>query len=113
MSPLADDAIELRDGRRLAYAEWGDARGTPVLFFHGNPGSRFCCPDEALTASAGVRLVTIDRPGVGRSDVLPRRTFADWPSDVAEFADALGTDRNQLSKNAEWRRTDSKPRPPA
>jgi pimeloyl-ACP methyl ester carboxylesterase len=33
--------------------------------------------------------VTVDRPGVGGSDVLPGRTFADWPSDVIELADVL------------------------
>jgi hypothetical protein len=38
-----------------------------------------------------VRLLTIDRPGIGRSDVLPRRTFGDWPGDVAEFGDVLGS----------------------
>jgi pimeloyl-ACP methyl ester carboxylesterase len=93
MPPLRDETIRLRDGRRLAYAEWGDAEGAPVLFFHGNPGSRLYCPDEGVTASARVRLLTIDRPGVGWSDVLPGRTFADWPSDVTEFADALGIKR--------------------
>jgi pimeloyl-ACP methyl ester carboxylesterase len=39
-----------------------------------------------------VRLVTVDRPGIGGSDVLPRRTFSDWPRDVVELADALGVD---------------------
>lgn len=36
--------------------------------------------------------MTVDRPGIGRSDVLPRRTFADLPSDVVQLADALGID---------------------
>ncbi len=93
MPPRRDETIKLRDGRRLAYAEWGDAEGAPVFFFHGNPGSRLYCPNAPVTASAHVRLLTLDRPGVGRSDVLPRRTFADWPKDVIEVADALGIDR--------------------
>jgi pimeloyl-ACP methyl ester carboxylesterase len=90
---LRDDTIVLRDGRRLAYAEWGDAEGVPVFFFHGNPGSRLYCPDEEVTASSRVCLVTADRPGVGRSDVLAGRTFADWPSDVSELAGALGIEQ--------------------
>jgi pimeloyl-ACP methyl ester carboxylesterase len=89
---LRDDAIRLRDGRRLAYAEWGEPEGAPVFFFHGTPHSRLWCPDEDVTASSKVRLVTVDRPGIGGSDVLPRRTFADWPNDVVELADALGFD---------------------
>jgi pimeloyl-ACP methyl ester carboxylesterase len=34
----------------------------------------------------------VDRPGIGGSDVLPRRTLADWPNDVVELADRLGID---------------------
>ena len=90
MPPLRDDVIRLSDGRRLAFAEWGDPQGSTVLYFHGTPVSRLDCPDETVTASSRVRLVTIDRPGIGGSDVLPRRTLADWPKDVLELADALG-----------------------
>lgn len=92
MGGPSDDAIRLRDGRRLAFAEWGAPDGDVVLFFHGRPHSRLWCPDEAVTLASGVRLVTVDRPGVGGSDVLPRRTFADWPADVVELADALRID---------------------
>jgi pimeloyl-ACP methyl ester carboxylesterase len=93
MPPLRDDAIRLSDGRRLAYAEWGDPRGATVFLFHGTPLSRLWCPSGTITASAGVRLVTVDRPGVGGSDVLAGRTYADWPRDVGELADALGVGR--------------------
>ena len=89
MAPARDDAIELRDGRKLAYAEWGDPEGKAVFLFHGTPHSRLWCPDETATTSMNVRLVTVDRPGIGGSDVLPRRTFADWPSDLVELAEAL------------------------
>jgi pimeloyl-ACP methyl ester carboxylesterase len=92
MPPLRDATIRLGDGRALAYAEWGDRQGAPVLLFHGTPMSRLWCPDENVTAASRVRLLTIDRPGIGRSDVLPRRTFGDWPGDVAEFGDVLGID---------------------
>jgi pimeloyl-ACP methyl ester carboxylesterase len=93
MPPLTDDAIRLNDGRRLAYAEWGEPQGRCVFLFHGTPHSRLWCPDEAVTASSNVRLVTVDRPGIGGSDVLPRRTFGAWPSDVVELADALDVEK--------------------
>ena len=93
MPPLTDDAIRLSDGRRLAYAEWGEPQGCCVFFFHGTPRSRRWCPDETATASSNVRLVTVDRPGIGGSDVLPRRTFGAWPSDVVELADALRVEK--------------------
>jgi pimeloyl-ACP methyl ester carboxylesterase len=91
--PRTDDAIRLSDGRRLAYAEWGDPQGRCVFLFHGTPHSRLWCPDETATASSNVRLVTIDRPGIGGSDVLPQRTFGAWPREVVELADALGVEK--------------------
>jgi len=88
-SPNADRTIQLHDGRTLAYAEWGDPAGSPVVFLHGIPGSRLFCPDEAATKGAGVRLLTIDRPGYGRSDPRPGRTLVEWADDFVEFADLL------------------------
>jgi pimeloyl-ACP methyl ester carboxylesterase len=83
--PQSDSLVTLGDGRSLAYAEWGDANGRPVVLLHGTPGSRLLCPDEDATASAGVRLITIDRPGYGRSDPDPRQTLLSWADDYAEF----------------------------
>lgn len=93
MPPNTDSTIALADGRRLAYTEWGDPNGYPLLYFHGTPGSRLWCPDEEATRSAHVRLVMPDRPGFGGSDDQYGRTLADWPSDVVGLADALEIER--------------------
>ena len=91
---LPEGEIRLRDGRRLAYAEYGDPQGKPIFFFHGTPGSRlFHHPDTSVAASAGARIIAVDRPGFGRSDFKPGRTLLDWPSDVVQLADALSIDR--------------------
>jgi pimeloyl-ACP methyl ester carboxylesterase len=91
---LPEGNIRLRDGRRLAYAEYGDPQGKPVFFFHGTPGSRlFHHPDDSVAASAGARIIAVDRPGFGRSDFKPGRTLLDWPSDVVQLADALDIQR--------------------
>src|SRR5262249_37083055 len=87
---LADEVVRLSDGRHLSYTEWGDPGGPPVLFFHGTPGSRLWCPNEAHVQSAGVRLVCCDRPGYGGSDPVLGRAVADRARDVAEFCDRLG-----------------------
>ena len=91
--PRADRSIQLADGRTLAFAEWGDLDGPAVLFFHGTPHSRLWCPDIAATQAAGVHLVTVDRPGYGRSDPPPAEvTMRDWTGDVVQLADALHLD---------------------
>ena len=89
-TPHSEDVIELADGRRLAYAEYGNADGKPVFLFHGLPGSRLSwglLPGEPIPA--GLRVVAPDRPGYGRSDSKPGRSLLDWADDVAQLADAL------------------------
>ncbi len=86
--------IELRDGRRLGYVELGARRGPVVIHCHGGGSSRL----EALfladaATELGVRLIGIDRPGIGRSDPHAYRSLTGWATDVAELADRLAIDR--------------------
>jgi len=89
--------IRLRDGRALAYAEWGPIEGQPVLYFHGVPDGRFGWGGGSACWEHGVRLIAIDRPGIGRSDPKPGRSVAGWPADVAELADGLDLDNFAVS----------------
>jgi pimeloyl-ACP methyl ester carboxylesterase len=88
-SPKVDRTIRLRDGRQMAYSEWGDLDGRPVVLLHGRPGSRLVCPDEDATEAAGVRLLTMDRPAYGLSDPRPGRTLLSWVDDFVDLADHL------------------------
>ena len=87
-------SIRCPDGRLLAFREYGAEAGRPVFYFHGWPGSRldFALNDAAATA-AGVRVIAVDRPGMGGSDRQRGRRVLDWPRDIAVLADALGIDR--------------------
>ena len=86
--------VTLADGRRLGFAEYGDASGRPVLFFPGTPSGRlFHHPDESIARSLGGRIITVDRPGLGLSDFQPGRSLLDWREDVLQLAAALGLDR--------------------
>jgi pimeloyl-ACP methyl ester carboxylesterase len=89
-----DGRIYLGDGRRLAYAEYGDPQGKPLFYCHGFPASRFeAALLDPAARKAQVRIVAADRPGCGLSDFQPHRQIGDWPGDVVELADALGIDR--------------------
>lgn len=90
--PRHDATITTGDGRRLAYAEFGEPDGRPVVLLHGTPGSRLICPDVDATVAAEVRLITVDRPGFGRSDPRPFHDALDVAADVAELAAALELD---------------------
>jgi pimeloyl-ACP methyl ester carboxylesterase len=50
-------------------------------------------PDDELTASLGVRLIGVDRPGTGGSDRRRGARLADWADDLRALADALSLDR--------------------
>lgn len=86
--------IELPDGRKLSYAEYGDPQGMPVFFFHGFPGSRYDGEYSGQAAAEmGIRLIAPDRPGMGYSDFQQNRRLLDWPADVGCLADSLGLEK--------------------
>jgi pimeloyl-ACP methyl ester carboxylesterase len=88
-SPSAQK-IQLRDGRTLGYTEYSPPGWKTLFYFHGHPGSRVeagFLADQAKKLS--VRLIGIDRPGMGLSTFQPHRRFLDWPADVIELADIL------------------------
>lgn len=89
----ADHSLTLADGRTLGYSEFGDPTGYPVLNNHGGLLCRFdieLAHDDAV--QLGVRIISPDRPGVGRSDGKPGRDTLDWADDVEELLGALGVD---------------------
>lgn len=94
MKQLETRFVTFADGRRIAYVEFGDLQGWPVLNCHaGLIGRLDVVSADAEAAAAGIRFVSPDRPGVGYSDPKPGRTTRDWAGDAAELADALGIGR--------------------
>lgn len=79
---------KLPDGRALGWAEWGPEDGAPVLFFSGAGMSRWMGFGADAVARHGVRLIGVERPGLGASDPAPDRTLGDWADDVRYFAEA-------------------------
>ena len=86
--PEKHNSINLPDGRKLAWSEWGPASGRPVLF----------CTGAAMSGSLGfgtdhlhelnLRLIAIDRPGLGASDPHLDKTFATWTEDMRNLVSA-------------------------
>jgi len=94
MSIKSQNNINLPDGRRLGFAEYGDRQGKPVFYFHGFPGSRLEAKlADGISRESKVRFIGIDRPGYGHSSFKPGRNFISWADDVAELADALEINR--------------------
>lgn len=83
----------LPDGRVIGWAEWGRPDGTPVLLSPGAATSRHLGIDAEAVAETGVRLMSLDRPGLGASSPAPRRTFAHFAEDVAALTRRTGIGR--------------------
>jgi len=90
---VSDGRLTLRDGRTLAWEEYGPADGLPVLQFQGTPGSRYSRhAHEDVYDRLGVRFIVFDRPGYGASSRLPGRGIAVIADDAAQLLDHLGLD---------------------
>ena len=95
---MASDVVSLPDGRRLSWYEFGDPDGSPVIYTAGTPVSGLGggCYDEAARA-AGLRWISPDKPGYGRSDYHRERSLNGWGADLAALAGHLGLDQFALA----------------
>lgn len=97
-APRLEGTVGLADGRRLSFAEFGPASGRAVIWLHGTPGARRQIPEAARLAAVelGVRLIGVDRPGVGDSTPHLYPNVLAFADDLAAVADALGIERFAL-----------------
>lgn len=89
--PERPETLVLRSGRRLEVRSYGDPEGHPAFFFHGligshNQASFIAGPARRL----GLRIIAPNRPGVGRSEFILRRSPLEAVGDVEEVADSMG-----------------------
>ncbi|PON70683.1 Alpha/beta hydrolase fold [Trema orientale] len=95
--PITAPRIKLRDGRHLAYKEYGvpkEEAKHKIIYVHGFAS----CRHDTMIATTlspeaieelGVYVVGIDRPGYGESDPDPNRTVKSLALDIEELADQL------------------------
>lgn len=89
-TPHRESEVRLPDGRVLAYAEYGPATGVAVLFLPGAGSGRLMNVGGDWLRTLGVRLVSIDRPGLGRSTGDPAKSLASVAADLRVLVDHLG-----------------------
>lgn len=97
--PIIEGTVAVRDGRRLSFAEYGAPDGHPVVWMHGTPGARRQIPTEAreFAVAEGVRILGIDRPGIGTSTPYLYGDILEFTEDLSLLLGALGVDRFSLA----------------
>ncbi|MEU2129180.1 alpha/beta hydrolase [Streptomyces sp. NPDC018352] len=91
----------LPGGRLLGWAEWGPGDGVPVLFSPGAATSRHLGFGADVLDGLGVRLISVDRPGLGVSSPAPGRTFGDFADDIRAFTGLRGLGRPLMVGNSQ------------
>ncbi len=83
--------LHLRDGRTLEYFEYGDPDGIALVYCHGFPstGKQAELVDD-IASTMRARIISLTRPGMGRSTFQPDRKITDFPKDVKQLMDSLG-----------------------
>lgn len=84
--------LTLSDSRTLAYAIYGSTspNAPTIFYFHGTPASRLEAAILSGPATAlNVRIIGVDRPGMGLSTFQAQRKILDWPRDITELANHL------------------------
>ncbi|WP_239472472.1 alpha/beta hydrolase [Streptomyces sp. NEAU-S7GS2] len=106
MTVYADDPVRLgesrlSDGRLLGWAEWGPLDGVPVLLCPGAATGRWLGFGAGVVEALGVRLVSVDRPGLGASTPAPGRTFSDFAGDIRQLRVLRGLERPAVIGNSQ------------
>lgn len=93
--PRFEGTFRLEDSRNLGYAEYGPVNGKPILWFHGTPGGRRQIAPDAreLANRRKVRLIAVERPGIGDSTSHSYDSLAEWAADIQAFCNAKGIDK--------------------
>ncbi|KZL26352.1 alpha/beta fold hydrolase [Pseudovibrio sp. WM33] len=90
---LQEGTINLPGDRALAWSEWGDADGRPVILCQG-AGMAFAIPFGEQTAKdLGLRVLSVDRPGLGKSGLDPEKSFESWAEDIKKLLDFVEADQ--------------------
>lgn len=92
--PALEGSVAVRDGRRISFAEYGTRRGEAIVWMHGTPGARRQIPVEArlFAERSGIRLIGLDRPGIGSSTPYLYPDILDWVRDLELVLDTLAVD---------------------
>lgn len=95
---MSYNIINLKDGRKMAYKEYGNPNGRPLLLVHGTPFSKLMWRDvPGVLHNDLFRIIAMDRPGYGHSDFNFNGALENFPLDIVELLDQLNIDKVSIA----------------
>jgi pimeloyl-ACP methyl ester carboxylesterase len=82
--------LALPDGRVLAFRSYGPGGGAPLLFVPGAASGSLMRFGEDLLDDRDVRLLSVDRPGLGSSDADQDKSLESVGDDLYQLTAVLG-----------------------
>ena len=88
------DRVQTIGANTLGYAEFGRPGDPPIFYFHGGMSSRLDIAfAETLCRPLNIRLIAVDRPGIGLSSPVLGYSVIEYARMIGELADALDIGR--------------------
>ena len=92
--------LDVGDGHKIYYEDWGNKKSTPIMYFHGGPGAHFSNSHKSMFNPKKHRVIFYNQRGSGNSAPIAsvkNNTTQDLISDVDKLRDYLKIDRMYLS----------------
>ena len=94
-APRLEGTVEVGEGRKLGFADFGPISGRTIVWLHGTPGARRQIPEAArsMADTHNLRIIGVDRPGVGLSTSHRYDSVLDFAAELEMLLDRLDIDR--------------------
>jgi proline iminopeptidase len=88
--------LEVGDGHKMYFEEWGNPKAIPFFYLHGGPGSHFKDSNKLLFDPKKHHVIFHDQRGCGRSlphGATQHNTTQDLIEDISRLASHLGIEK--------------------
>ncbi|MBO7332296.1 MAG: alpha/beta fold hydrolase [Alphaproteobacteria bacterium] len=103
--PFETGYLPAQDGHQVFYQQFGNPKGTPVLYFHGGPGGSSKASQAENFDLKRFRVILFDQRGSGKSsaeDALYKNTTKETLEDALRLLEYLGVSDKIIVSGGSW-----------
>ncbi len=103
--PFNSGFLSEKDGHKIAFAEFGNPEGKPILCFNGGPGGKYRAERARFANLKKYRVIMFDQRGCGRSLPLgetKNNTTQDLLDDASRLLNHLNIKQKIIIRGASW-----------